>query len=207
MGKILNDNRFNYSKEEFLLLEDNYKNDIEFVKKCLRKNGKLLEVICEDFKSNKELILLALENDIESYNHIPDDVLEDIEFVIQIVRIQPILVLYNENTLCLDDKMRCNKRVIITAIEYLGVDALWDLCPNLYQDVDIIVNVLNFTTNEEDWSGHECSKGKEFEKSKKLIEVAWEIYGNSITEHDYNWILSQSEIIENFNKKHPEFKI
>ena len=85
--------------------------------------------------------------------------------------------------------------MLLEAIKHIGVDALWDLNPNYYQDVEIIYFALMSPYGQNIWESITCSVGEDFNESKQFIEKGIKIYDNKILTHDMSWI--RKNIINN----------
>ena len=183
MATYLNDNRFNYNTEEFLLLDSSLQNNPEFVLNCLKKNGLLLEVINTNFKNDPNFIAAAIENDYQAFNYIPENVLNDEENIIAFIHVNALIYQL------FDDSKRSNRRLVLAAMNYFGVDAFWDLGWKFYNDVEIMYKIVTDPQFDSyGWEGISCAYGEEPEKARQIILRAIEIFGDKILQHDMNWI-------------------
>jgi hypothetical protein len=160
------------------MLDDNLKQNRDFVKACISKNGLLYECLLPEFKSDKEIILIAIKQDQDVFNLISDD----FDFIIELVKIRPLII---------DDLnsfFRNNKTIILTAINEIGVDALWHKKLEIYQDIEIMVAALKSPFGQTCWEPILSASGSETEFSKTIIEIAFSIYGEEIIKNDFEQI-------------------
>jgi hypothetical protein len=188
-----------YNQQSFSNLDDDLKQNRSFIKACLSRNGLLYEFLLSEFKNDKEIILIAFKQDQNVYNYIPDEFKEDLNFSIELVRIHPLII--DE----FNSYLRNNKTIILTAINEIGVDALWHKNIEIYQNVEIMVAALKSQYGQDCWEPILCAAGVEAELSKFIIETAYEIHGDAVLDYDFYWLKNQNEIISRLEKFHPEF--
>ena len=188
-----------YNQQSFFMLDDDLKQNRDFVKACISKNGLLYECLLPDFKSDKEIIMIAFMQDQDVINLIPNEYQDDLNFILELVRIHPLVIDQ------LKSSFKNNKTIILTAIADIGVDALWDKEIEVYQDVEIMVAALKSQYGQDCWEPILCSAGVEAELSKFIIQTAYEIHGDAVLKYDFYWLKNQNEIISRLEKSHPEF--
>jgi hypothetical protein len=171
-----------YNQQSFSMLDDNLKQNRDFVKACISKNGLLYECLLPEFKSDKEIIMLAFMQDQDVINLIPNEYQDDLNFILEMVRIHPLVIDQ------LKSSFKNNKTIILTAIADIGVDALWDKEIEIYQDVEIMVAALKSPYGQICWEPVLTAAGNVAEFSKIVIELAYSIYGEEVIEYDFNKI-------------------
>jgi len=189
-----------YNKQSFLMLSDDLKQNRDFIKACLSRNGLLYECLDPAFKSDKEIIMIAFEQDREIINFIPDEFQDDLNFILELVRIHPLVIDQ------LNSSFKNNKTIILTAIEDIGVDALWDKEIKIYQDVEIMVAALKSPYGQDSWEPILSAAGTETEFSKAIIEIAFSIYGEEIIKNDFEQIKVMPKVIEILLEKNPDYE-
>jgi|GEM_PF-6594680 len=189
-----------YNKQSFLMLSDDLKQNRDFIKACLSRNGLLYECLEPEFKSDKEIIMLAFMQNQDVINFIPDEFQDDLNFILELVRIHPLVIDQ------LNSSFKNNKTIILTAIEDIGVDALWDKEIKIYQDVEIMVAALKSRFGQACWEPILSAAGTETEFSKTIIEIAFSIYGEEIIKNDFEQIKVMPKVIEILLEKNSDYE-
>jgi hypothetical protein len=144
--------------------------------------------------------LIAIKQDQDVFNLISDDFKNDFDFIIELVKIRPLII---------DDLnsfFRNNKTIILTAINEIGVDALWNKKLEIYQDIEIMVAALKSPYGQACWEPILSASGSETEFSKTIIEIAFSIYGEEIIKNDFEQIKVMPKVMELLLKKNPSYK-
>ena len=163
MGRYFSNESFLYTKETFLDLDESVRKEKDFVIKCLKKNGLLYEFLDESLKMDKEVLLTAFQQDEVVWKFINPVLYDDINLMMELVKLQPF-VLNN-----FPFKLRINKNFVATAIEEIGVDALWNMPLKIFQDIDLIVKALQSKYGSDSWEPILCAAGDKAEYSKKSL--------------------------------------
>ena len=176
--KILNmnskyDNRFEL--RNFKNLTKEILEDREFILAAVNYNGALLEYVPEKFKADKEIIIIALNQSISAYNFIAYEFKIDSDFIIPLIEKYPVLIDKAE------ENIKSNRDLLLKCIKQIGVDALWNLSPNLFEDVEIVVEALDQPFGQDCWFPICTAAGNKFEFNKNVIETAYKLYGKEIT--------------------------
>jgi len=182
------------------MLDDNLKQNRDFVKACISKNGLLYECLLPEFQSDKEIILIAIKQDQDVFNLISDDFKNDFDFIIELVKIRPLII---------DDLnsfFRNNKTIILTAINEIGVDALWNKKLEIYQDLEIMVAALKSPFGQDCWEPLLTAAGNAAEFSKIIIEIAYSLFGNEIIKNHFDQIKVMPKVMELLLEKNPEYE-
>jgi len=189
-----------YNQQSFSMLDDNLKQNRDFVKACISKNGLLYECLLPEFQSDKEIILIAIKQDQDVFNLISDDFKNDFDFIIELVKIRPLII---------DDLnsfFRNNKTIILTAINEIGVDALWNKKLEIYQDLEIMVAALKSPFGQDCWEPLLTAAGNAAEFSKIIIEIAYSLFGNEIIKNHFDQIKVMPKVMELLLEKNPEYE-
>ena len=189
-----------YNPQSFSMLEDDLKQNRDFVKACISRNGLLYVCLLPEFKSDKEIIWIAIKQDQDVFNLIPDNFKNDLDFIIDLVKIHPLIID------ALNSAFRYNKSIILTAINEIGVDALWQKKLEIYQDVEIIVAALKSPYGQECWEPLLTAAGNVAEFSKIIIEIAYSLFGEEIIKNDFDQIKVMPKVMELLLEKNPSYK-
>ena len=134
---------------------------------------------------DKDIILKAFSQNSEIYRIIPKEYKSNIEFLNELVKLDPLIVNQFEY------ELQNNKIIILTAISEIGVDALWGKKEEVFRDIDIMIAALISPYGQDSWEPILNGVGGDAHFSKNKIETAYNIFGEEILEHDFNWILAQ----------------
>jgi hypothetical protein len=190
MSKILSNNTHLFSKTNFLEIDPELRNQKDFVIQCLQRNGLLYEWLSTELKSDKDVILKAFTQNSDIYKFIPEKFKSDHSFLIELVNIDP-LILDKFN-----DEFRNERNIILVAIDKIGVDALWNKNIEVYKDIQIMISAIKSRYGQNLWDSILNSSGDDAVFSKKVIDIAYSIYGDALLQHNFNWILAQKDVIE-----------
>lgn len=195
MSKILPNNLNLFDKNTFVQLPSEKKSDKQFILSCLKRNGLLFEFLSEEQKRDKEIILEAFKQDEDIFEFIPEFLKRDIDFLVELVIISPSI------TYKFDYEFRNNRRIILSAIDGYGVDALWEMELKIFQDVEIIVTALKSAYGQHIWEDILCGAGDLAEFSKSIIEAGYILYGDKVLEMSYNDLENDRQVVESVIKR------
>jgi hypothetical protein len=195
--KILNMN----SKYDNCFELRNFKNlpkerleDIEFIMSAVNYDGALLEYVPDKFKADKEIILIALNQNYNAYPFIAHELKIESDFIIPIIEKYPLLIDKAE------ENIKSNRDLVLKCIKKIGVDALWDLSPSLYEDVEIFVEALDQPFGQDCWIPICTGAGTQFEFNKTIIECAYKLYGKAVTlKYSLKDLLKNTEVMKNIS--------
>ena len=166
--------------------------DREFIIASVNYDGALLEYVQDKFKADKEIILIALNQNYHAYHFIAHELKIDPDFIMPIIEKYPLLIDQAE------ENIKSNRDLVLKCIKIIGVDAIWNLSPSLYEDVEIVVEALDQPYGQDCWFGICTSAGNTFEYNKSVIETAYKLYGKENTlKYSLNDLLNNIEIMIN----------
>lgn len=124
------------------------------------------------------------------YNELPEEMKEDADFLEKLVQMQPLFIIK------INQDLDYFKKLILIAIEEIGVDALWEMNSDIFKDVDIVVAALKSPYGQDCWEPILCGAGESAEYSKKIIEAGYKLYGDKVLDLNYKELLNKRELVE-----------
>jgi hypothetical protein len=176
MSKYLDDKSYFYKEEDFLKLPIVDRRNRTFVLKCLKRNGLLYPLIEPELQSDEEVILTAIAQDHSIYSSIPQPLRMNQAFIRRCVECNQSV--YDE----LPNEMRCHRELVLYAISFYGIDALWHMPAPMFADVEIMVRAFQGHNGSDDnlWDSIICCAGSEAEYSFSVLHRAYVKAGDSI---------------------------
>jgi hypothetical protein len=189
MSKYHNNNSLLYDKKTFKELDPLMRMDKEFVKKCLKRNGLLYECLDKKLKNDKEILLIAFEQDEDVWDFIMTEFYNDFDLMFQLVKIRPLVLLR------FPIELKQNPTLVEYVINYVGVDALWGMPIEIFQNVSLMVKALQSEFDQESWEPILSGAGYDAEYSIKIIKAAMSIYGDAIANLHYQDLLKDPAVL------------
>jgi hypothetical protein len=140
----------------------------------------------------QEEALKIIENEIFKYeaiyNELPEEMKQDGNFLEKLIQIKPFLIGK------INRDLDCFKKLLFIAIEEIGVDALWEMDSEIFEDIDIIVTALKSPYGQHIWESILCDAGAEY--SKNIIEAGYNLYGDKVLDLEYLSLAKDRQVVE-----------